>query len=113
MKTDFIPIDYDYFDFHGRNYARIIGRNSLGKRICVIDSCDVYFWAVLKDKVSLKKINSIVGKIKKIKLDVKGRQTRVEKVEVCDKKDGRDKLVVYDESPKELVNKVIEKTDIS
>ena len=27
MKFQFIPIDYDYFDFQGRNYIKIIGRN--------------------------------------------------------------------------------------
>ena len=55
MKTDFIPIDYSYFDFHGRNYAMIIGRDDKGKRVCVIDSCPVYFWAILKDNLSEKK----------------------------------------------------------
>ena len=85
MKTDFIPIDYNYFDFQGKNYAKVIGRNSKGKRICIIDSCPVYFWAILKDKVKKEKINKIISKIKKIKLDVKGRQTKVEKVELHEK----------------------------
>jgi len=82
MKTDFIPVDYDYFDFEGRNYAKIIGRNSEGKRICIIDSCPIYFWAVLESKISGKKMNQLIEKIKKIKLDVKGRQTKVENVEI-------------------------------
>ncbi len=85
MQTDFIPIDYDYFDFEGRNYVKIIGRNSHGKRVCVIDDCDVYLWAILKDKLKQKKIDKLISKIKKIKLDIKGRQTRVEKVELHDK----------------------------
>ncbi len=82
---DFIPIDYDYFDFEGRNYAKIIGRNSKGKRVCIIDSCPVYLWVILKEKLSKKKIGKLIDKISKIKLDVKGRQTRVEKVELHDK----------------------------
>ena len=86
MKTDFIPIDYDYFDFEGRNYAKIIGRNSKGKKICIIDSCPVYFWAILKKGISKKKINGLIEKTKKIKLNVKGRRTRVESVELCEKK---------------------------
>jgi DNA polymerase I len=86
MKTEFIPIDYDYFDFEGRNYAKITGRNSGGKRICVIDSCDIYFWAVLKDKINQKEIKELKEKIEKIQLDVKGRQTKVEKVEIHSKK---------------------------
>jgi len=85
ITTDFIPIDYNYFDFEGRNYARITGRNSQGKRVCVIDSCDVYFWAILKKKISKIKINKLIKKIEKIKLDVKGRQTKVEKVELHNK----------------------------
>jgi len=85
MKTDFIPVDYDYFDFQGRNYAKIIGRNSQGKRICVIDTCEVYFWAVLKDGLKKEKIDKLMEKIRKIKLDVKGRKTKVEKVELHEK----------------------------
>ena len=86
MKTDFIPIDYSSFDFRGRNYAMIIGRNSKGKRICVIDSCPVYFWAILKNNLSDRKINQLIKETKKINLDIKGRQTKVEKVELHEKK---------------------------
>jgi len=85
MKTSFIPIDYDYFDFQGRNYVKIVGRDNKGKRLCIIDTCPVYFWAVLKEKLTLKEISKVVEKIKKIKLDVKGRKTKVEAVEVQDK----------------------------
>jgi DNA polymerase I/DNA polymerase-2 len=85
IQTEFIPIDYDYFDFEGKNYARIIGRDNKGKRICVIDSCPVYFWAILKNRLKQAKIKNITEKIKNIKLDIKGRQTKVEKVELHDK----------------------------
>jgi len=85
MKTEFIPIDYDYFDLEGRNYAKIIGRDAKGKRICIIDSCDVFFWAILKEKIKQKEIDKLKEKISKIKLDVKGRKTRVEKVELHEK----------------------------
>ncbi|MDD5700131.1 MAG: DNA-directed DNA polymerase [Candidatus Nanoarchaeia archaeon] len=86
MKLQFIPIDYDYFDFEGRNYAKLIGRDEKGKRVCVIDSCDVYFWAILKDKLSEKQTEKVKEKVEKIELDVKGRKTRVEKVELHNKK---------------------------
>jgi len=86
METDFIPIDYSYFDFRGRNYAMIIGRDSKGKRICAIDSCPVYFWAILKNNLSGKKTSQLIEKTKKINLDIKGRQTKVEKVELHEKK---------------------------
>ncbi len=82
MKTTFIPVDYDYFDFKDRNYIRMIGRDSHGKRLCIIDSCPVYFWAVLESGLSDKKIKDLVEKIRKIKLDTKGRQTKVEAVEL-------------------------------
>jgi DNA polymerase I/DNA polymerase-2 len=85
MKTIFIPIDYSYFDFEGRNYAKIIGRGSDGKRICIIDSCPVYFWAILKNRLDEREIKKLIEKIGKIELDVKGRKTRVEKVELHDK----------------------------
>lgn len=84
MKIEFIPVDYDYFDFKGKNYIKIIGRNSSGKRVCVIDDCDVYLWAILKEGLSDERINKIIKKISGIQLDLKGRQTRVEKVEVKD-----------------------------
>ncbi len=82
MKLQFIPIDYDYFDFQGRNYAKIIGRDEKGKRICIIDECPVYLWAILKEKISKEEIEKLTKKIQKIQLDVKGRKTRVEKVEL-------------------------------
>src|SRR3990170_3692935 len=85
MRTDFIPVDYDYFDFEGRNHIRIIGRDRRGKRVCVIDSCPVYLWAVLSGDLSQNKIKDLIEKIKKIRLDSKGRQTRVEAVELHEK----------------------------
>ncbi len=85
MKTLFIPIDYDYFDFEGRNYAKIIGRDDKGKRICIIDSCPVFLWAILKKGINKKRINKVIEKIEKIKLNIKGRQTKVEKVELHNK----------------------------
>lgn len=85
MKIEFIPISYDYFDFEGRNYAQIIGRDKNGKRVCLIDSCDVYFWAILEEGVKEKEIEKLREKIEKIKLDEKGRKTKVEKTEVHEK----------------------------
>ncbi|MEX2017320.1 MAG: 3'-5' exonuclease, partial [Candidatus Pacearchaeota archaeon] len=86
MKTTFIPIDYNYFDFEGRNYTKIIGRDDKGKRVCVIDSCDVYFWAILKPDLGQKDIEKLVSKVGKIQLDTNGRKTKVEKVEIHSKK---------------------------
>ncbi len=85
MKTEFIPIDYDYFDFQGKNYVKVIGRDNKGKRVCIIDSCDVYLWAILKQNTKDKKIQKLIKKIQKIQLNVKNRQTKVEKVELHNK----------------------------
>jgi len=85
MKIDFIPIDYDYFDFEDRNYIRIIGRDKRGRRVCVIDSCPVYLWAVLIDGLKESKIKGLVENIENIRLNIKGRHTKVEKVELREK----------------------------
>ena len=69
MKTKFIPIDYDYFDKDGKNYIKIIGRDETGKRICVIDTCDIYLWAILKDNTTDKEIAKLKNKISKIKIE--------------------------------------------
>lgn len=86
MKIKFTPIDYDYFDWRGRNYARIIGRTEDGKRACVIDNCPVYLWAIISKETTKSKLEKLKSKIEKIQLDIKGRKTRVERVEVKEKK---------------------------
>jgi len=86
MKTEFIPIDYDYFDFQGKNYAKVVGRDNAGKRICIIDSCPIFFWVILKDKTPKRQIEKLIKKFEKIKLNIKGRQTKVEKIELHQKK---------------------------
>src|SRR3989339_533909 len=85
MKTKFIPIDYDYFDFKGRNYIKIIGRDDNQKRICIIDTCKVYLWAILEENLKKDQIEKIIDKIKKIKIELKGRTTKIDSVELHEK----------------------------
>ena len=85
VKTEFVGVDYDSFDFEGRNYLRIFGRTDKGKRICVIDSFEGSFYAILREGVSEKKINEIIGKIEKLKAGKAGRESCVEKVLVVEK----------------------------
>jgi DNA polymerase elongation subunit (family B) len=85
MQTKFIPLDYDYFDFEGKNYIKIYGRNEEEKSICLIDSFNPYFWAILKDNLPKKKIEEIIEYTKSIQLNIKGRKTKVEKVELKEK----------------------------
>ncbi|MBU2616502.1 MAG: hypothetical protein KKB79_00790 [Nanoarchaeota archaeon] len=105
MKMEFVPLDYDYFDFEGRNHIRMIGRDEKGKRVCVFDSCSVYLWAVIKEGISNEKIKRLSERVGKIQLDVKGRATRVEKVEICKKNflgKQRDVLKVFVTNHKDL-----------
>jgi DNA polymerase Pol2 len=85
MEMDFIPVDYDYFDYEGKNYVKIYGRNKEGGKICVIDSCSIYFWIILKKGITEKLTKELIKEIEIIELDVKGRKTKVEKVEKHEK----------------------------
>src|SRR3989338_11524851 len=85
METTFIPLDYGSFDWEGRNYVKITGRDDKGKRVCVIDSFQPYLWAILKEGTSEKKINELIKKIEKIKVETSLRTTNVEKTELCEK----------------------------
>ena len=77
MEINFLPYDYDYFDFQGRNYVRIIGRDDKGKRVCIIDSFLPYFYAILKPNVNEKKVKEIQEKIEKLKVELPSRTTKV------------------------------------
>jgi DNA polymerase elongation subunit (family B) len=85
MKTTFIPLDYQSFDYNGKNHVQVFGRDEKGKKICLIDSCPIYLWAILKEKISKKEIPDLIEKIDKIKLEENGRKTKVEKVEIHEK----------------------------
>ncbi len=82
---NFIPIDYDYFDFNGKNYAKIIGRTDKGKKACIIDECDIYFWAILHKDIKDNKIQEIRKKIQEIQVEKSGRISQVLKTELHNK----------------------------
>jgi len=85
MELDFIPIDYESFDYEGKTYVKVIGRTSSGKRVCVVDSFNPYFWAILKDNVSDKRTQEIIQNIEKIKVKDNFRQIKVIKAELKEK----------------------------
>ncbi|MEM4270493.1 MAG: DNA-directed DNA polymerase [Candidatus Pacearchaeota archaeon] len=85
MEINFIPLDYDYFDWHGKNYVLIIGRNEKGKRVCVIDSFEASFWAILKEGLSSEKIEKVRRIIEQVKVESESRITRVQKTELHNK----------------------------
>jgi len=84
MELNFIPIDYSYFDWKGKNYLRIIGRNDKGKRICIVDSFQPYLYAILKP-MNARKIEKLKKKISKIKINSAARITKIEKINLEDK----------------------------
>ncbi|MFH1308208.1 MAG: DNA-directed DNA polymerase [archaeon] len=55
MEISFIPLDYDYFELEDKNYVKIYGRSSSGKRVCIIDNCDNYFYVLSPNLEKLRK----------------------------------------------------------
>jgi len=84
MKFEFIPLDFDYFDFEGRNYIKLIGRTRKGEKVCVVDSYEPNFWIVLK-KGCESKAEEVSEKIKKVEVKKAGRTSRVVRVEIYNK----------------------------
>ncbi len=85
MQINFIPLDYGFFDWQGKNYIRIIGRDDKGKRVCIIDNFDPFLWAIFEKGVSDKKIKNIQKKIEKIEIKLPSRTTKVIKTEIYNK----------------------------
>ncbi len=85
MEIEFIPLDYDYFDWQGKNYVMLIGRDRNGKRVCVIDSFNPYLWTILDEKVSEKRIKQVEDEIRKLEIKLPTRTTSVVKTELHEK----------------------------
>ena len=81
-----MPIDYEALELEDKSYVRIIGRTGSGKRVCLINDCDIYFWAVVKEGISDKKIESLREKIEGFKIHDGSRVTKVIKTGVFEKK---------------------------
>jgi DNA polymerase Pol2 len=85
MEIEFIPLDYDYFDFEGKNYAKIFGNTPSGKKVCLIDTCDVFLWAILKKSFKESKITSLTSQIQKISIESNSRTVKVLSVKLENK----------------------------
>ena len=81
-KIEFVPVEYDYFDFKGRSFIRIIGRDSGGRKVCVVDSYEANFYLILRDGYDGERV---VDKIKDVEVEKGGRVSKVLKCEVMDK----------------------------
>ncbi|MFH1501213.1 MAG: DNA-directed DNA polymerase [archaeon] len=72
MELEFIPLDYDHVDIDNQNYIKIYGRDSKGKRVCIIDKVQSYFYVIGKNlekiKKSLEKHSELSKKIKDIQI---------------------------------------------
>jgi len=103
MHIKFIPLDFDSFDRGEKAFVRIWGRTLEGKRCCVIDSCDSYFWLIPKEHANIEKY---AEKVRKVRLEHAGRTARVIKAEIH-KKNFRDREItaikVYVENPKDII----------
>lgn len=84
MKCEFVPVDYDYFDFEGKNYIRLIGRDESLKKICVVDSYEPNFYVILKDEFK-KDAEKIAKEISSKKVSNAVRETKITKTVVCNK----------------------------
>ena len=82
MKETFIPLDYDYIDVNDKAIIRVWGRTKEGKKICIIDETDAYFWVIPQAKVDLEKF---AEKVSKIHMSHAGRNAKVLDVQIKDK----------------------------
>jgi len=82
MRLKFIPLDFDSFDIGKKAFIRMWGRTDEGKRCCVIDQCDSFFWLIPKEGANIKEY---AEKVSKARTFHAGREARVMKVEVREK----------------------------
>lgn len=85
MKFEFIPLDYDSFEFKEKDWIKIIGRTEKGKRICIIDKMESSFWVLLDKKLSKEKVQTALKKIEKIKIKEENREIKAETIQVQEK----------------------------
>ena len=86
MRCEFIPIDYNYFDYEGKNYIKIVGRTSKNTQICLIDDYQPNFWLILQKDAKQDQINQLIKKIKKIEIKNNIRKTTITDIQIHNKK---------------------------
>ena len=82
---NFIPLDYDSFDFQDKNYIKIVGRTEDGKKACIIDDFPAYFWVILQKGLKDKQIKKLQNKIETISIKKAKRTSKVIKTELHQK----------------------------
>ena len=82
-NIEFVPVDYDYFDFEGKNYVKMIGRDREGRKVCVVDSYEANFYLILREGYDGERV---IDKIKDIEVKKGGRVSKVLRTEIVKKK---------------------------
>jgi len=85
-EINFLPLDYDYFDLNGKNCIKITGKDDKGKRICILDTFESFFWVIFKEGTKEKRIEEIKKEIESIKIESESRKTSITKVELKNKR---------------------------
>ncbi len=85
MKIIFTPLDYDYIDNKqdkNKSIIRIFGKDEKGRRVCIIDDFECYFYLFPKKNANSKKL---CEKISKIAISHAGRNIKIKKTEILRK----------------------------
>ncbi len=85
MKFTFIPLYYDYVDIDSKAIVRIFGKTSDAKRVCVLDSCDAFFWVLPEQDLNAKQIEKLMERIRNVKSESAGRNVYVKSAELHNK----------------------------
>ncbi len=80
MKLTFIPLYYDYVDIGGKAIVRIFGKTDNGKRVCVVNSCDAFFWILPEKRLNAREIERLMEKIKNVESESASRRVYVKDV---------------------------------
>ncbi|MCS7134390.1 MAG: hypothetical protein NZ889_00825, partial [Candidatus Pacearchaeota archaeon] len=63
MELEFVPLWYDFFESERDTYVRITGRDAKGRRVCIIDRFEPYFFVILKKEAEPQKIQKEIERI--------------------------------------------------
>jgi DNA polymerase elongation subunit (family B) len=106
MPIRFFLTDIDYFDVEGIDYIGLYGRTEDGKVVCLVDSCDKYYYHLIEPGLSKKELDKLIEKIKAISFVHANRKVEVTKVEVVEKKLNGKKvraLKIYAKNHKDII----------
>ena len=86
-EVRFFPLDVSYKTREGNSYAYLYGKTEEGKRICVVEKFEPYFYVEVKGDLALLK-----KKIEGITVEYKGREVKVIRTEGVERNYFNEKL---------------------